>query len=174
MFLPSVKLFFNILHQISQFVNTIFYEIFITAQNSFWAGCAVRPYGINGRSTNGRKWKGDWKSVQTRLLHEIWGNADLQGAAILHEGTDDGEGVKACGIGQAESLNLIKQNPRIGRDRLKQRMEQQGKQYAQYSTLCPLADEGLIRMNRTEGTREITKNGLYSVTGKGIRKIQYR
>lgn len=126
MFLPSVKLFFNILHQISQFVNTIFYEIFITAQNSFWAGCAVRPYGINGRSTNGRKWKGDWKSVQTRLLHEIWGNADLQGAAILHEGTDDGEGVKACGIGQAESLNLIKQNPRIGRDRLKQRMEQQG------------------------------------------------
>lgn len=43
-----------------------------------------------------------------------------------------------------------------------------------HSTLCPLADEGLIRMNRTEGTREITKNGLYSVTGKGIRKIQYR
>lgn len=61
-------------------------------------------------------------------------------------------------------LNLVKQNPRIGRYRLKQMMEQQGvviTEDSMRSTLHSLAGEGLIRMNRTRGGCEITEEGLY-------------
>lgn len=61
-------------------------------------------------------------------------------------------------------LELVRQNPKVGRYRLKQMMEQQGIMITESnirSMLCSLADEGLIRMNRTRGGCEITEEGLF-------------